>query len=48
MTSDEQYFTVVLFMLYYAVQGGSNFESVDDQILKCGHLNESWLLIFPL
>ena len=27
--------------VYYAVQGGSNFESVDE-ILKCDHSNESY------
>ena len=27
--------------VYYAVQGGSNFESVDE-ILKCEHSNESY------
>ena len=26
---------------FYAVQGGSNFESVDE-ILKCDHSNESY------
>ena len=27
--------------VYFAVQGGSNFESVDE-ILKCDHLNETY------
>ena len=35
-------YTVVLSCgaVYYAIQGGSNFESVDE-ILKCDHSNES-------
>ena len=35
----EQYFPVVLFILLYKV--ALTFESVD-QILKCGHSNESY------
>ena len=39
MKATEQYFPAVLD--YYAVQGGSCFESVDE-ILKCVHSNESY------
>ena len=39
MKAIEQYFPVVL--SYYVLQGGSNFESVDE-ILKCDHSNESY------
>ena len=35
----EQYFPVVLFIMLYKVV--LTFESVDE-ILKCGHLNESY------
>ena len=30
--------------VYYALQGGSNFESADEIILKCEHLSESSVL----
>jgi len=39
MKATEQYFPVVLFIMLYKVV--LRFESVD-QILKCGHLNESY------
>ena len=42
MKATEQYFPVVLFIMMYKVV--LTFESVDE-ILKCDHLNESWLAI---
>ena len=39
MTATEQYFPVVLFIMLYKVV--LNFESVDE-ILKCGHSNDSY------
>ena len=42
MKATEQYNAVRSFgIVDYAVQGGSNFESVDE-ILMCDHLNESY------
>ena len=44
MKATEQYFPVVLFIMLYKVV--LPFESVDE-ILKCGHLNESyWAVLF--
>ena len=40
--SDESYRTVLSCgAVYYTVQGGSTFESVDE-MLKCDHSNESY------
>ena len=39
MKATEQYFPVVLFIMLYKVF--LSFESMDE-ILKCGHLNESY------
>ena len=39
MKATEQYFPLALFIMLYEV--ALTFESVD-QILKCGHLNESY------
>ena len=39
MKATEQYFSVVLFIMLYKVV--LTFESVDE-ILKCGHSNESY------
>ena len=39
MKATEQYFSVVLFVILYKVV--LTFESVDE-ILKCGHSNESY------
>ena len=42
MKATEQYFPVVLFIILYKV--ALTFESVDE-ILKCGHSNESYLAV---
>jgi len=42
MKAAEQYFPVVLFIMLYKVV--LTFESVDE-ILKCDHLNESYLAV---
>ena len=42
MKATEQYFTVVLFIMLYKVI--LTFESVNE-ILKCGHSNESYLAV---
>ena len=44
--SNESYWAVLSYgAVYYALQGGSKFESVDE-ILKCDHSNESCWTVF--
>ena len=44
--SNESYWAVLSCgAVYYAVQGGSNFDSVNEFILKCDHSNESFSVL---